>query len=196
MRILTRNHVRSGRYHHERHRGQADGARGDLPGGVRPLLERLGGLSFFCQLNEWDLGNIESVRAAVAQASKEPRIDALINNAGVMHPPLTRARQGFESQFGVNHLGVFALTSLLLPKLAGTPGARIVVTSSIAYSATGSRRAATATARGAGTTGRRRDRRSACRPCRPAPRPGSPCAASSRDPRPLRPRSSDARNSR
>ena len=73
------------------------------------------------------------MRAAVANASKAPRIDALINNAGVMNPPLTRTKQGFESQFGVNHLGVFALTSLLLPKLAETPGSRIVVTSSIAH---------------------------------------------------------------
>lgn len=80
-----------------------------------------------------DLGDIESVRAAVAMAAKEPRIDALINNAGIMYPPLTRTKQGFESQFGVNHLGVFALTSLLLPKLAETPGSRIVVTSSIAH---------------------------------------------------------------
>lgn len=80
-----------------------------------------------------DLGDIESVRAAVAQASREPRIDALINNAGVMNPPLTRTKQGFESQFGVNHLGVFALSSLLLPELAKTPGSRIVVTSSIAH---------------------------------------------------------------
>src|SRR5438094_387962 len=80
-----------------------------------------------------DLGDLDSVRTAAEIASKEPRIDALINNAGVMNPPLTRTKQGFESQFGVNHLGVFALTSLLLPKLAETPGSRIVVTSSIAH---------------------------------------------------------------
>jgi NAD(P)-dependent dehydrogenase (short-subunit alcohol dehydrogenase family) len=80
-----------------------------------------------------DLGDIESASAAAAKASQEPRIDALINNAGIMYPPLTRTKQGFESQFGVNHLGVFALTSLLLPKLAETPGSRIVVTSSIAH---------------------------------------------------------------
>ena len=80
-----------------------------------------------------DLGDIESARAAVAQTSKEPRIDALINNAGIMNPPLTRTKQGFEAQFGVNHLGVFALSSLLLPELAKTPGSRIVVTSSIAH---------------------------------------------------------------
>src|SRR5437773_2769000 len=80
-----------------------------------------------------DLGDIESVRAAAAKASQEPRIDALINNAGIMNPPLMRTKQGFESQFGVNHLGVFALTSLLLPKLAQTPGSRVVVTSSISH---------------------------------------------------------------
>ncbi|WP_115045311.1 oxidoreductase [Xanthomonas arboricola] len=80
-----------------------------------------------------DLGDLESIRAAAAQASKEPRIDVLINNAGIMNPPLTRTRQGFESQFGVNHLGVFALTSLLLPTLAQGPASRVVVTSSIAH---------------------------------------------------------------
>jgi NAD(P)-dependent dehydrogenase (short-subunit alcohol dehydrogenase family) len=80
-----------------------------------------------------DLGDIESVREAAKTAAKEPRIDALINNAGIMNPPLMRTKQGFESQFGVNHLGVFALTSLLLPKLAETPGSRVVVTSSISH---------------------------------------------------------------
>lgn len=80
-----------------------------------------------------DLGDIQAVRAAAVTASGEPRIDALINNAGIMTPPLTRTSQGFESQFGINHLGVFALTSLLLPKLAETQGSRIVVTSSIAH---------------------------------------------------------------
>src|SRR5216110_1088026 len=80
-----------------------------------------------------DLGDLDSVRTAAEIAAKEPRIDALITNAGVMNPPLTRTKQGFESQFGVNHLGVFALTSLLLPKLAETPGSRVVVTSSIAH---------------------------------------------------------------
>jgi len=80
-----------------------------------------------------DLGDLDSVRTAAEIAAKEPRIDALINNAGIMNPPLTRTKQGFESQFGVNHLGVFALTSLLLPKLAQTPGSRVVVTSSVAH---------------------------------------------------------------
>src|SRR5437763_10087633 len=48
-----------------------------------------------------DLGDLDSVRAAAEIAAKEPRIDALINNAGLMNPPLMRTKQGFESQFGV-----------------------------------------------------------------------------------------------
>lgn len=80
-----------------------------------------------------DLADLESIRTAAEIAAREPRIDVLINNAGVMTPPLTRTRQGFELQFGVNHLGTFALTSLLLPKLAETRGARVVVTSSAAH---------------------------------------------------------------
>jgi len=81
----------------------------------------------------YDQGDLESVRAAATLLGREPRIDALINNAGVMTPPLTRTKQGFELQFGVNHLGSFALTSLLLPKLAETSGARVVLTSSFAH---------------------------------------------------------------
>src|SRR6266571_5182108 len=83
-----------------------------------------------------DLGDLDSVRTAAEIASKEPRIDALINNAGIMNPPLMRTKQGFESQFGVNHLGVFALTSLLLPKLAQTPGSRVSRARSIGTTST------------------------------------------------------------
>lgn len=80
-----------------------------------------------------DFDDLESVREAAERAAKEPRIDALINNAGVMVPPLQRTKQGFELQFGVNHLGCFALTALLLPKLAQTGGSRVVVTSSVVH---------------------------------------------------------------
>lgn len=80
-----------------------------------------------------DQGDLASVRAAAEIAGQEVRLDALINNAGVMMPPLTRTAQGFEQQFGVNHLGTFALTGLLLPKLAEMPGGRVVITSSIAH---------------------------------------------------------------
>ena len=74
-----------------------------------------------------------SVRRAAEIAAEEPRIDVLLNNAGVMFPPLTRTVQGFELQWGVNHLGTFALTALLLPKLAQTAGSRVVVTASLAH---------------------------------------------------------------
>ena len=81
-----------------------------------------------------DQADIASVRTAAELADKEPRLDVLLNNAGVMFPPLTRTVQGFELQFGVNHLGCFALTSLLLPKLAKTAGSRVVITASLAHS--------------------------------------------------------------
>lgn len=80
-----------------------------------------------------DQADLDSVRAAAKLAAIEPRIDALINNAGIMMPPLGHTRQGFESQLGVNHLGTFALTALLLPRLAETGGSRVVVTSSLGH---------------------------------------------------------------
>lgn len=80
-----------------------------------------------------DQADIASIRAAAELADKESQLDVLLNNAGVMFPPLTRTAQGFELQFGVNHLGCFALTSLLLPKLAQTPGSRVVITASLAH---------------------------------------------------------------
>lgn len=82
---------------------------------------------------ELDLGDLESVRTAAETAHAYERIDGLINNAGVMIPPLTRTAQGFESQFGINHLGHFALTGLLLGKIRQTPNARIVITASLAH---------------------------------------------------------------
>ncbi|MBT8240673.1 MAG: SDR family NAD(P)-dependent oxidoreductase [Acidimicrobiia bacterium] len=88
----------------------------------------------FVELDQADLG---SVRAAADQISREPRLDALVNNAGIMVPPLEHTADGFESQFGVNHLGTFALTGLLLPRLDETPGSRIVVTSSLAHKGAG-----------------------------------------------------------
>jgi NAD(P)-dependent dehydrogenase (short-subunit alcohol dehydrogenase family) len=80
-----------------------------------------------------DLADLASVRRAAEQAGREARLDVLVNNAGVMMPPLSRTAQGFELQFGVNHLGPFALTGLLLPKLAEAPAPRVVVTASLAH---------------------------------------------------------------
>jgi NAD(P)-dependent dehydrogenase (short-subunit alcohol dehydrogenase family) len=80
-----------------------------------------------------DLGDLSSVKQCAAQLQAEERIDVLINNAGIMVPPYELTKDGFESQFGVNHLGPFALTGLLLEKLAKTPSSRVVNTSSIAH---------------------------------------------------------------
>ena len=80
-----------------------------------------------------DQADLASVRRAADLAAREPRLDVLLNNAGVMVPPLERTRDGFELQFGVNHLGTFALTGLLLPKLAETARARVVGTASLAH---------------------------------------------------------------
>ncbi|MDA2991337.1 MAG: SDR family NAD(P)-dependent oxidoreductase [Actinomycetota bacterium] len=81
-----------------------------------------------------DLGSLDSVRSAGAEmAAAYPRIDLLINNAGVMYPPKQTTADGFELQFGTNHLGHFALTGLLLPNLLDVDGSRVVVVSSIAH---------------------------------------------------------------
>ncbi|GGT13230.1 oxidoreductase [Streptomyces atratus] len=76
-----------------------------------------------------DLADLDSVRKFAATHTPD-RIDLLINNAGVMALPYGKTADGFERQFGVNHLGHFALTGLLLPKLLDTPGARVVSVSS------------------------------------------------------------------
>ncbi|SDU84355.1 oxidoreductase [Jiangella alkaliphila] len=78
-----------------------------------------------------DLGDLASVRAAAARIRERyPRLDLLVNNAGVMWLPRQRTADGFERHLGVNHLGHFALTGLLLDRLLGTPGSRVVTLSS------------------------------------------------------------------
>ncbi|ACS85396.1 oxidoreductase [Musicola paradisiaca] len=81
----------------------------------------------------YDQADLDSIRRAAGELESEPRIDVLVNNAGVMNPPLARTQQGFELQFGVNHLGSFALTSLVLPLLSVRPNARVVITASLAH---------------------------------------------------------------
>lgn len=80
-----------------------------------------------------DLASLASVRrAADAITASHERIDILLNNAGLMAMPERQAADGFEMQFGVNHLGHWALTSHLLPAVVATPGARVITVSSSA----------------------------------------------------------------
>ncbi len=80
-----------------------------------------------------DLGDLDSVRGAAGRVAQEPRLDGFIANAGVMYATRRTTADGFEAVLGVNHLGHFALTGLLLPSLERTQGARIVVISSQAH---------------------------------------------------------------
>lgn len=85
------------------------------------------------ELVHLDLADLASVRAAAEVVKREPKLDVLINNAGLMWNPKTLTQDGFESQFGVNHLGHFALTGLLLELLESTPNSRIVTVSSVGH---------------------------------------------------------------
>ncbi len=81
-----------------------------------------------------DLGSLASVRAAAAQISDGHRaIDILVNNAGLMAMPERKTADGFEMQLGVNHLGHWALTALLMPALLGASRARVVSVTSTAH---------------------------------------------------------------
>ncbi|MDE0803907.1 MAG: oxidoreductase [Acidimicrobiales bacterium] len=81
-----------------------------------------------------DLGDLAAVRAAAAETLERwPRIDLLVNNAGVMTPPKSTTTDGFELQFGTNHLGHFAYTGLVIGALTTTEGSRVVNVSSIAH---------------------------------------------------------------
>ncbi|MGV9384181.1 oxidoreductase [Nonomuraea sp. NPDC003707] len=99
-------------------RGQAalTRMRGEVPG-ARVELRRV------------DLGSLASIREFAAGWDRG-RIDLLVNNAGVAMVPYALTVDGFESQFGVNHLGTFALTGLLLPHLLAAPDPRVVTVSS------------------------------------------------------------------
>ncbi len=77
-----------------------------------------------------DLADLASVRAFAEDfLSKHPQLDVLINNAGIMAVPRATTADGFERQIGINHLGHFALTGLLLPALVARPHARVVTVS-------------------------------------------------------------------
>jgi NAD(P)-dependent dehydrogenase (short-subunit alcohol dehydrogenase family) len=81
-----------------------------------------------------DLGSLASIEMFAKEVGAEvDHVDFLCNNAGVMMPPLGHTEDGFELQFGTNHLGHFALTAHLLPLLRETPGARVVTVSSLMH---------------------------------------------------------------
>ena len=86
------------------------------------------------QLEELDLASLASVRGFADRfRATHDRLDLLINNAGVMAPPRRRTADGFELQFGTNHLGHFALTTALLDRMEGREDARVVTLSSTAH---------------------------------------------------------------
>jgi NAD(P)-dependent dehydrogenase (short-subunit alcohol dehydrogenase family) len=100
-----------------RERGEA--ARGEIEAetGGRGRLE----------VREIDLGSFASIRTFTDRANADlPRIDVLVNNAGIYPQKLAKTAEGFESQFGVNYLGPFLLTRLLLEKLKTSAPSRIV----------------------------------------------------------------------
>ncbi len=86
------------------------------------------------ELMPLDLSDFESIKQfAKAFRAKHKKIDILINNAGLMFPPFSKTKEGFEMQIGVNYIGHFLLTLLLIDMLTNIPGARIVTISSIAH---------------------------------------------------------------
>ncbi|MCU1603159.1 MAG: hypothetical protein JWO22_3868 [Frankiales bacterium] len=113
---------------------QSKGA--EVVGAVRDLDKAQGVVD--CDLVELDLADLDSVRKGAQQAADRlPRIDLLINNAGVMATPLLRTAQGFELQLGTNHLGHFAWTTALLGNLSAD--ARIINLSSRGHFRSGMR---------------------------------------------------------
>jgi NAD(P)-dependent dehydrogenase (short-subunit alcohol dehydrogenase family) len=102
----------------QRLRSSADGITSEIPAATVETVEM-------------ELDSLTSVRSAAAQlGARFPRIDVLINNAGVMFTPFGRTKDGFELQLGVNHLGHFELTRGVMPSLLNTGSARVVNLSS------------------------------------------------------------------
>jgi NAD(P)-dependent dehydrogenase (short-subunit alcohol dehydrogenase family) len=107
----------------ERAEGAAAGIRAAAPGATVSTLHL-------------DLASLASVRRAAEQlCGAYDRLDLLVNNAGLMFPPYARTEDGFELQFGTNHLGHFALTGLVLDRLLAAPGSRVVTVSSTGHRA-------------------------------------------------------------
>jgi NAD(P)-dependent dehydrogenase (short-subunit alcohol dehydrogenase family) len=105
--------------------GKANAALGEIAGSVPEAK---------LEPRELDLADLGSVRAfAEAVGADHPTIDVLMNNAGVMMPPRSETADGFELQFGTNHLGHFALTGLLLDRLAAAEAPRVITVSSLEH---------------------------------------------------------------
>lgn len=99
------------------------------PASAQPVLDRIQASGGAASVGALDLSDLRSVEA-FAQGQVGHPLHLLINNAGIMACPMARTKQGFESQLGVNHLGHFRLTTLLLPALKAANGARVVCVSS------------------------------------------------------------------
>ena len=103
---------------------------------ARAAAGRIGraNLSGSVEVMELDLANLASIREFAEEYRRRfEQLDLLINNAGVMLPPLTRTADGFEVQIGTNHLGHFALTARLLKLLVETAGSRVVTVASTGH---------------------------------------------------------------
>ncbi|GHJ98132.1 short-chain dehydrogenase [Streptomyces sp. NE5-10] len=97
----------------------------------RAAAERIDGSTEVVPL---DLASLTSVRqAAGIVRERHRRLDLLVNNAGVMFPSYRRTEDGFETHLGVNHLGHFALTGLLIGLMTSVPGSRVVTVASLAH---------------------------------------------------------------
>lgn len=100
----------------------------------KEVFANLGDIRGKVEVMELDLASLASVRRfAEAFLAEYTRLDGLVNNAGVMHSPEGRTKDGFETQFGINYLGHFLLTELLLDTLKASAPARIVNVSSVAH---------------------------------------------------------------
>lgn len=107
-----------------------NGAKGEAA--LRYVRER--GRSESVDLLSLDLGSFASIRAFAGQVlDRYDRLDVLVNNAGAVLSRFTTTEDGFEATFGVNHLGHFLLTDLLLERLRASAPARVITTASIAH---------------------------------------------------------------
>lgn len=98
----------------------------------------LSGLEGDVSTHAMNLAEIASVRDFASHVARyTPRLDILINNAGIMACPEARVGPGWEAQFGINHMGHFALTSALLPLLRDAPAARVISLSSTGHKISG-----------------------------------------------------------